>query len=70
MAPATYVAEDGLWGHQWEQKPLVLGSLDAPSVTECQGGEGVSGWGGENPHRTWGGRTEVSGGETRKEDKS
>jgi hypothetical protein len=24
MAPATYVAEDGLVGHQWEVWPLVL----------------------------------------------
>jgi hypothetical protein len=24
MAPATYVAEDTLVGHQWEERPLVL----------------------------------------------
>jgi hypothetical protein len=24
MAPATYVAEDGLVGYQWEERPLVL----------------------------------------------
>jgi hypothetical protein len=24
MAPATYVAEDGLVGHQWEERPLGL----------------------------------------------
>ena len=30
MAPATYVAEDGLVGHQWEKKPLILRRLDAP----------------------------------------
>ena len=24
MAPATFVAEDGLVGHQWEERPLVL----------------------------------------------
>ena len=24
MAPATYVAEDGLVRHQWEERPLVL----------------------------------------------
>jgi hypothetical protein len=23
MAPATYIAEDGLVGHQWEERPLV-----------------------------------------------
>jgi hypothetical protein len=30
MVPDTYVAEDGLVGHQWEERPLVLGSLVAP----------------------------------------
>ena len=30
MAPAAYGAEDGLVGHQWEEKPLVLPRLDAP----------------------------------------
>jgi hypothetical protein len=30
MAPATYVAEDGLVECQWEEKPLVLWKLDAP----------------------------------------
>ncbi|KRY94964.1 hypothetical protein T4B_4070 [Trichinella pseudospiralis] len=24
MAPAAYVAEDGLVSHQWEERPLVL----------------------------------------------
>ena len=24
MAPAPYVAEDGLIGHQWEERPLIL----------------------------------------------
>ena len=24
MAPAAYVAEDGLAGHKWEERPLVL----------------------------------------------
>jgi hypothetical protein len=24
IAPATYVAEDSLIGHQWEKRPLVL----------------------------------------------
>jgi hypothetical protein len=27
MAPAGYVAEDGLVSHQWEERPLVLGRL-------------------------------------------
>jgi hypothetical protein len=26
----TYVAQDGLVGLQWEERPLVLGRLDAP----------------------------------------
>jgi hypothetical protein len=30
MAPATYVAKDGLIGHQWKERSLVLGRLDAP----------------------------------------
>jgi len=28
MAPAAYVAEDGLVGHQWKKKPFVLPRLD------------------------------------------
>jgi hypothetical protein len=27
---AAYVAEDGLVGHQWEERPLVFGRLYAP----------------------------------------
>jgi len=30
LAPAAYVAEDGLGGHQWEERPLVLSRVDAP----------------------------------------
>jgi hypothetical protein len=30
MAPATYVAEDGLVGHQWEERTLGLRVFDAP----------------------------------------
>ena len=26
----AYVAEDGLFGHQWEERPLVLGRSYAP----------------------------------------
>ena len=29
-APAAYVAEDGLVGHQWEERPLGLRVFDAP----------------------------------------
>jgi len=56
MAPAVYVAEDGLVGHQWEEKSLVLCQGWTPP-TQCRG---ISGWGGgkgwvvgegEHPHR-------------------
>ena len=30
MAPAAYVAEDGLVGHQWEERPLGLRVFNAP----------------------------------------
>jgi hypothetical protein len=30
MAPAAYVAEDGFVRNQWEERPLVLGRLNAP----------------------------------------
>jgi len=39
MAPATYVAENGLGGNQWEERPLIVSRLDA----QCRG---MSGWGG------------------------
>jgi hypothetical protein len=29
MAPAAYVAEDGLVGHQWEKRPLIPRKLYA-----------------------------------------
>ena len=45
MAPAAYVAEDGLVGYKWEETPLVL-----PSVGEYLGGKG------EHPHRRRDGR--------------
>jgi len=38
MAPAVYVAEDGLVGHQWEEEPLVLPRLDAPAQGNVRGG--------------------------------
>jgi hypothetical protein len=43
-APATYVAENGLIGHQWEERPLVLLKAQCSSVGECQDRE--SGLGG------------------------
>jgi hypothetical protein len=30
MSLAAYVAEDGLVGHHWEERPLVLGRLYVP----------------------------------------
>ena len=36
MAPATYVAEDGLIWHQWEGRPMVLWRLDAPSKGDAR----------------------------------
>jgi hypothetical protein len=30
MSVGAYVAEDGLVGHQWEERPLVLQRLYAP----------------------------------------
>ena len=30
MSLAAYVAEDGLVGHQWKERPLVLQTLYAP----------------------------------------
>jgi hypothetical protein len=35
----AYVAEDGLIGHQWEERPLVLQRLYAPNTGACQGQE-------------------------------
>jgi hypothetical protein len=53
MAPATYVAKDGLVRHQWVKRPLVLWRLNAPSVGECEGSKaGVGGWVGAHPHRS------------------
>jgi hypothetical protein len=39
MAPAAFVAEDGLVGHQWEEKALGPVKALCPSVGECQGQE-------------------------------
>jgi hypothetical protein len=30
LAPAAYVAEDGLVGHKWEERPLGLSGFNAP----------------------------------------
>jgi hypothetical protein len=47
MAPASYVAEDGLVGHQWEER------LQCRGMPEREDGRG---WVVEHPHRSrgWG----------------
>jgi hypothetical protein len=41
---AAYVAEDGLVGHHWEERPLGLANFICPSTGEQQGQEmGVMG---------------------------
>jgi hypothetical protein len=37
ITPVAYAAEDGLIGHQWEERPFVLGRLYATMWGECQG---------------------------------
>jgi hypothetical protein len=44
MTLAAYVAEDGLVGHCWEERPLGLANFICPSTGERQGQEvGVGG---------------------------
>jgi len=53
MVPAAYVGEVDHFGHQWEEKPLVLPRLYLPlSVVEYQGREWkrVGGWVGHHCH--------------------
>jgi hypothetical protein len=46
MSLAAYLAEDGLLGHQWEERPLGLANFICPNTRECQGqGAGVGGLG-------------------------
>ena len=46
MSLAAYVAEDGLVGHHWEERPLGLANFICLNTGECQGQEvGVGGWG-------------------------
>ena len=46
MSLAAYVAEDGLVGHHWEERPLALADFICPSTGEHQGQEvGVGGLG-------------------------
>jgi hypothetical protein len=43
MSLAAYVAEDGLVGHHWEERPLGLANFICPSTGERVGKElGVS----------------------------
>jgi hypothetical protein len=64
-ALASYVAEDGLIGHQWEERPF-LGPVKVicPNIGECQGqeagvgrlvsrgmGKGIGGFWRENQER-------------------
>jgi hypothetical protein len=36
---AAYVAEDGLVGHHWEERPLGIANFICLSTEECQGQE-------------------------------
>ena len=38
MAPVTHVEEDGIVGHQLEERPLVLGKLYAPVYGNARAG--------------------------------
>jgi hypothetical protein len=44
MPLAAYVAEDGLVGHHWEERPLGLAKIICPSTGEVQGQEEGVGW--------------------------
>ena len=45
MSLAAYLAEDGLVGHHWEERPLGLANFICFSTGERQGQEvGVGGW--------------------------
>jgi hypothetical protein len=52
VALAIFVAEDGLVGHQWEERPLILWSFYAPVQGNARTRNG-SGWVGEQEE--WGG---------------
>jgi len=49
MAPTAYVAEDGLVGNQWKEKPLVLPRLD-PQCRGMSGKQEGGGWMGEGAY--------------------
>jgi hypothetical protein len=49
---AAYVAENGLVGHHWEEKPLGIANFICHSTGECQGQEvGVDGQGEQGGER-------------------
>ena len=55
MSLAAYVAEDGLVGHHWEERPLGIANFICPSTGECQGQEvGVGGYVSRGGGRVWG----------------
>ena len=53
MSLAAYIAEDGLVGHHWEERPLGLANFICLSTGESQGQE-VGVGGGESGERVWG----------------
>jgi hypothetical protein len=54
MVPAAYVAEDGRFGHQWEERLLSLKVFDAPVMGMPRGEHWKGWWLGEQPHRSRG----------------
>jgi hypothetical protein len=62
MAPAVYLAEDGLVRHQWKERPFGPVKAGYPNAGECQGREvEVSWWVREHPHRSRGSRDRIGG---------
>jgi hypothetical protein len=47
MSLAAYVAEDGLVGHHWEERPVGLANLYMPQYRGMPGPRSGSGWVGE-----------------------
>ena len=47
MDPDTYIIEDGLVGHRWDESPLVWGRLSAPVYGNARSGrwKWVGRWG-------------------------
>jgi hypothetical protein len=53
LSLAAYVAEDGLVGLHWEERPIGLANFICPSTGEHQGKRSGSGWVGDGG-RVWG----------------